>query len=172
MKQLQRKSTFEKIYCRSRFSLSINLLFAIDFIDFLFIIKSSYLGNYYFNPNHKMKSGYCSIVVKKIDRSHMGQWTCAARLSGSEHESADEFRVTVFNSGISVASVSGMVVGLIFICFGGLLVMYLTYRKRRTLAINRRRITQDTIVRYIDSENVSISGGSIDSSEPIRKTNS
>lgn len=136
-------------------------LFAKDDLIYLLIqfmpaFCSSHMHNYYFNPNHKMKSGFCSIIVKKVERSHMGQWTCAARLSGSEHESADEFRITVYSSDISMAGISGLAVGFVLICTVVFLVVHLIYRKRQQTA-RQRRVTQNTIVRYIDSENVSIS---------------
>lgn len=57
------------------------------------------MNNYYFNPNRNMKSGFCSIIVKEVDRAkHQGQWQCAARLTGYLEESYDEFRVNVFDS--------------------------------------------------------------------------
>lgn len=76
---------------------------------------------YYFNPNRNRESGFCSIIVISADQSHMGQWTCAARLKGRDYESIDEFRITVFNmlagtSGIMIVIISVIVI-LIFVVY-------------------------------------------------------
>lgn len=119
---------------------------------------SLHMNNYYFNPNRHMKSGYCSIIVKQVVRSHhQGQWTCATRIIGDEEESSDEFRVTVFESSISTASTSGMLFAIVLIISGLLFITYQRYRKayspRRTT-----QMTQPTIVSYVaNAENVSIS---------------
>lgn len=86
--------------------------------------------NYYFHPNRKMNLGHCSIVVRKATRKHSGQWTCAGRLAGREQESWDDFRVNVFESELSAAAISGMVLGAMFILCATLVVAYLTYKKR------------------------------------------
>lgn len=119
---------------------------------------SLHMDNYYFNPNRRMKSGYCSIIIKRVDRSHhQGQWMCAARIMGADEESSDEFRVTVFESTISTASTSGMLFAFILIVCGLIFITYQRYRDK----YNPRRathMTQPTVVSYVvDSENVSIS---------------
>lgn len=87
----------------------------------LFVIPSPYLDKYYFNPNRYRKSGFCSIIVMKADESHMGQWTCGARLIGRDYESIDEFRITVFNAlagtNAIMIAVIGVIVVLIFIVY-------------------------------------------------------
>lgn len=106
------------------------------------------MNNYYFNPNRKMSSGYCSIIVKKVDRSHhQGQWTCVAKLQGSDIESSDEFRVTVFDSNMSVASVTGMIFAVIFLIGGIIFITYRGYRQK----YNQRRNTRQTVVTYVTS---------------------
>ncbi|XP_055298260.1 uncharacterized protein LOC129566399 [Sitodiplosis mosellana] len=109
-------------------------------------VHNPLLDNYYFNPNRKMSSGYCSIIVKKVDRKqHQGQWMCVAKPIGSDSECSDEFRVTVFDSNISAASVIGMVFSAIFILGGIVFITYRGYRQK----YNVRRNTQQTAVTYI-----------------------
>ncbi|XP_031627128.1 uncharacterized protein LOC116343281 isoform X2 [Contarinia nasturtii] len=90
-----------------------------------------YMNNYYFNPNRKMKSGYCSIIVKDVDRlKHQGQWQCVARLTGYLEESSDEFRVTVFDSDNTlVAGLTGMIIAIIFVIFGGAFIIRRYHRQ-------------------------------------------
>lgn len=114
---------------------------------YYFDIFSPYMNNYYFNPNRKMSSGYCSIIVKKVDRSQQGQWTCVAKLQGSDSESSDEFRVTVFDSNMSVASVTGMIFAVIFLIGGIIFITYRGYRQK----YNQRRSTSHTVVTYVTS---------------------
>lgn len=123
------------------------------------------MGKYHFNPNRQLAKGYCSIIVSKIDHSHMGQWTCAARLSGAEYESHDEFRVIVFDNEPVSAGVSGMLIGItVFICTVSLLAFVALYRKRNV----RRLPGLDYIVRFRRSADaVSISS---DSSEITTNT--
>lgn len=114
--------------------------------------------NIYFNQNRNMKSGYCSIIVKKVDRSHhQGQWMCAARITGTAHESSDEFRVAVFESNVSTAGITGMVFSIIFLIGG---IAFITYKRyRQTYPLRRTtQLTHRTVVSYIaNTDNVSIS---------------
>lgn len=107
-----------------------------------------YDNNYYFNPNRKIKSGYCSIIVKKIDRAyHHGRWMCAAALTGSTHESSDEFQVNVFGSdndhdeAIAVAGVTGMMMVIIFVAGALIFVIYKRYRQNYSIQSAQRRLT-------------------------------
>lgn len=50
---------------------------------------------YFFNPNHDLKSGECSIIVRGATSEHHGTWTCAARLLGWPSESFDEIKIEV-----------------------------------------------------------------------------
>lgn len=114
------------------------------------------MGNYYFNPNRNLKSGYCSLIVKKVERSHLGQWTCASRLTGSEHESYDEFRVTVFENGISMAGFSGWAFGIV-VCLSAVVISVYTIYYNKVGKTNRRRATCQTAVSYIvEGDQISI----------------
>lgn len=96
-----------------------------------------------------MTSGYCSIIVKKVDRAqHQGEWMCAAKLIGSDSECSDEFRVTVYDSNISVAGISGMAFA-ITVLIG--VIAFVTYRSYRRTYNNPRRSTRQTVVTYITS---------------------
>lgn len=114
------------------------------------------MNNYYFNPNRKMKSGFCSLIIKNVERSHLGQWTCAARLTGRDSESYDEFRVNVLDAdGVSVAGIGGIAVG---ISFGvGVMAVLLWVAYSNLLTRSTRRRTTLTAVSYISSmDHVSI----------------
>lgn len=119
---------------------------------------SPHMNNYYFNPNRHMTSGYCSIIIKQVDRSHhQGQWMCATRIVGADEESSDEFRVTVFESTISTASTSGMLFAFSLIITGLIFITYQRYRQ----TYNARRttqMTQPTVVSHVaNSDDLSIS---------------
>ena len=115
----------------------------------MYILQSPLLDNYHFNPNRKMTSGYCSIIVKKVDRAqHQGEWTCAAKLIGSDSECSDEFRVTVYDSNISVAGISGMAFA-VTVLIG--VIAFVTYQRYRRTYNNPRRSTRQTVVTYIAS---------------------
>lgn len=91
-----------------------------------------------------MKSGYCSIIVKNIDRAvHQGRWVCASALTGSTYESSDEFQVNVFDSSeedstIAVAGVTGMVIVIILVASALIFVIYKRYRRRAEPSSQRR----------------------------------
>lgn len=129
------------------------------------------MNNYYFNPNRQLKAGFCSIIVKKIDREwHQGQWICAAHLTGSDYESFDEFRVNVFDNDntISVAGVTGMVFASI-IMIG--VIIFITYRRyRRKYGVNLRRTTRQTNVSYITGTDAISISSEHTNDEPIFRT--
>jgi hypothetical protein len=53
------------------------------------------LGKYFADPNHDLKSGYCSLMIKKLDVEDHGEWVCAAKLSGYKTEYHDRIMVEV-----------------------------------------------------------------------------
>lgn len=113
---------------------------------------------YYFNPNRERKSGFCSIIVIKADQSHMGQWTCAARLDGRDYESIDEFRITVFNV---LASTNGIMIAIIGIFIVLTFVVFIVQMKR-----NRRNPSRPIAAAYNTARNsLSIIFGSDSSSD-------
>lgn len=59
------------------------------------ICCSALENNFHFNPNRQMQSGYCSIIVRRVEKEHLGMWTCAGRLIGRDEESGDDFTVMV-----------------------------------------------------------------------------
>lgn len=62
-------------------------------------------GLYYFDPNRKLADGYCTVVIKNLNKdSHAGKWTCSGRILGEYEESYDTVYVTV--DGVRGASVS------------------------------------------------------------------
>lgn len=108
------------------------------------------MNNYYFNPNREMKSGFCSLIIKNVERSHLGQWTCAARLTGRDSESYDEFRVNVLDAdGVSVAAISGIALGISFGVGVMVVILYIAYLKYPMRSTRRR--TALTVVSYITS---------------------
>lgn len=91
---------------------------------------SALMDNYYFDPNREMKMGHCSLIVKQTSAQHSGQWTCAGRLTGHDTEHSDDFRVHVFDEGMSVAAIGGMAFAALFIVGSVVVTGFVTYRKR------------------------------------------
>lgn len=101
-----------------------------------------------------MKAGYCSIIVKRVTKKHIGQWTCAGRLAGRAQESWDDFGVHVFdNEQPSSAAMIGTVVGaiVILIAFGGVVLIsywrkYTVYRDRINIADGPDTISESAAI--------------------------
>lgn len=118
------------------------------------------MGNYFLNPNKKMAGGYCSMIIKSIDRNiHQGKWLCAARLVGRDQENIDEFTVAIYeekdvNTNVGTAGITGMVLGLTFVAGA---IIFVTYRKYYQ-SYSLRQQPRNTIISYISgTETVSIS---------------
>lgn len=94
-----------------------------------FRLISPLLNNFYFNPNRDMKSGYCSIVAKKMTKKYVGEWTCAALLAGRNRESWDDFRVNVFDNDLSAAQITGMVFGIFIVIATLLGIGFITHKR-------------------------------------------
>lgn len=71
-------------------------------------------------------------------QEHNGKWTCAGRLIGREEESDDEFDVLVIENDVSVASIIGMVFGVIFVGAGVAYIGVRSYKKRQRLRAEAR----------------------------------
>ena len=53
-------------------------------------------GLFYFDPNRKLSDGYCTVVIKQLNRKmHAGKWICGGKIRGHQEESYDEVQVTV-----------------------------------------------------------------------------
>lgn len=96
------------------------------------------LETYYFNPNRNRRDGYCSLIIKHATNAHTGLWTCAAKVTGRNEESLDDFTVLVSENKLSVASIIGMVLGAAFI-FAGVIAIGIHGYKRR-----QRRLLDDS----------------------------
>lgn len=130
---------------REKSTISSDSNYYVHSFKFISRICSLLLDNFYFNPNRKLKSGYCSIIVKHVTKKHIGQWTCAGRLVGRNKESWDDFSVHVFDSeqSTATAAVSGMIIGAIavLIVIGG--VAFFAYKRK--YMIRRNRINNDNV---------------------------
>lgn len=136
--------------------LSRNFYFdSIYHVEFFIFNFSPHMNNYYWNPNRHMKTGYCSIIVEKVNQlQHQGQWMCATKLTGNTHESFDEFRVNVFESNVSTAQATGMMAFACIFLIGGLVfIAFKSYRKK----YNVRR--QTTVTYITGADRISISSG-------------
>lgn len=142
-------------------------------VDFDSNIFSPLMNNYYFNPNRQLRSGYCSMIVQKIDQNmHQGQWLCAAHLTGDDHESLDQFRVNVFeaDNSIAVAGITGMAFVSVLVIGG---IGFIAFKKYRQIIVARsRRTTRQTVVTYVtNTERVSISSSQLDDSQSTTDEN-
>jgi len=69
-------------------------------------------GLYYFDPNRKLSDGYCTVVIKELNKDqHAGRWTCAGRILGHDEESYDTIYVTV--DGLRGASFSFLTLAIV-----------------------------------------------------------
>lgn len=60
---------------------------------------------YYFDPNRKLADGYCTVVIKSLNKEkHAGKWTCSGRMLGTYDESYDTVYLTI--DGVRGASIS------------------------------------------------------------------
>lgn len=107
-------------------------------LEFYFCVFSAILETYYFNPNRKRLDGYCSLIIKHATKAHTGLWTCAAKVTGRNEESLDDFTIVVLDNKLSVASIIGMVLGAAFI-FGGVIAIGIRGYKRR-----QQRLLEDS----------------------------
>lgn len=73
-----------------------------------------------------------------MTKEHNGKWTCAGRLIGREEESGDEFDVLVIENDLSVASIIGMVFGVIFVAAGITYIGVRSFKKRQRLRAEAR----------------------------------
>lgn len=59
------------------------------------VTSDNSLGAYYFNPNRKMRSGWCSLIVKRARKEHSGAWQCLAKSPSWDMEGIDTMVVQV-----------------------------------------------------------------------------
>ncbi|XP_058460044.1 uncharacterized protein LOC131435834 [Malaya genurostris] len=95
------------------------------------------LDKYYSNPNHDPKNGFCSLIVKSIGTSDLGEWNCAGKIAGHTTEHYATITVqTIPDSELAVASIVGMVLGgiAILVIATGLYIYNFRRRMQRQLA--------------------------------------
>ncbi|XP_058837283.1 uncharacterized protein LOC131693465 [Topomyia yanbarensis] len=102
------------------------------------------LDKYYSNPNHDPKSGFCSLVVKSISTSDLGQWICAGKIAGHTMEHYATIEVTSEQNSetteLTVASIVGMALGGVAIVVIAVALGIYNYRRRlhrQATAINQ-----------------------------------
>lgn len=117
-------------------------------------------GLYYFDPNRKLSDGYCTVVVKQLNRNvHAGKWICGGKILGQNEESYDEVYVIVDNvrgasiSYITLAIVLPLIIMLALSAFG-----YKKYKQRRQFGI-LDNVSLNTLASNV-SINSNSSGGS------------
>lgn len=59
------------------------------------ITAQNSFGNFHFNPNRKMKSGYCSLMVTRARKEYSGTWYCFAKSTIWQREGSDKIQVVV-----------------------------------------------------------------------------
>lgn len=69
-------------------------------------------------------------MVKRATKAHTGLWTCAGKITGRNEESFDDFTILVLENSLSLAAISGMVLGSVFI-FAGVIAIGIHGYKRR-----------------------------------------
>uniref|UniRef100_A0A336MU22 CSON004819 protein n=1 Tax=Culicoides sonorensis TaxID=179676 RepID=A0A336MU22_CULSO len=95
------------------------------------VTSENSLGAYYFNPNRKMRSGWCSLVVKRARKEHAGTWQCMAKAHTWKTEGIDTMVVQV-RAGIAIANViGGIVIALIFVATVTILTVYVMQKRKR-----------------------------------------
>nr|XP_029732390.1 uncharacterized protein LOC109417989 [Aedes albopictus] len=102
------------------------------------------LNNYYSNPTHEPKKGYCSLVILSVTSSDLGPWICAGKIAGHAMEQHTMFEVTTIQSQpdqaqLSTAGIVGMAIGAGVIVLAAIGLGYYSFRRRLrklTTAVN------------------------------------
>ncbi|EDS44122.1 conserved hypothetical protein [Culex quinquefasciatus] len=96
--------------------------------------ENAILGNYYSNPNHNPKKGFCSLVVRSVSSADIGQWICAGKIAGHTMEQYAAIEVSTESAGnpadLSTASIVGMALGGAVILVGAVGLGYYNYWRR------------------------------------------
>lgn len=102
------------------------------------------LNNYYSNPTHEPKKGYCSLVIRSVAASDLGPWICAGKIAGHAMEQYTMFEVGTIQTQaaqteLSTASIVGMAIGAAVILLAAVALGYYSFRRRLrklTTAVN------------------------------------
>lgn len=79
-------------------------------------------------------------MIRQVSQEHNGKWTCAGRLIGRDEESNDEFEIAVIQSDLSVASIIGMIFGVIFVGAGVIYIGFRNIKKRQRRRAEARNV--------------------------------
>ncbi|XP_065086379.1 uncharacterized protein LOC135708308 [Ochlerotatus camptorhynchus] len=113
-------------------------------LDESITVDQAILDNYYSNPSHEPKKGFCSLVIKNVTTADLGEWICAGKITGHSMEHYTKFEITVLESRmaaaeLTVASIVGMAIGGAIMLLGAAGLGYYNFRrrlKRQTAAVN------------------------------------
>ncbi|EDS28561.1 conserved hypothetical protein [Culex quinquefasciatus] len=129
--------------------------------------ENAILGNYYSNPNHNPKKGFCSLVVRSVSSADIGQWICAGKIAGHTMEQYAAIGVSTESAGnpadLSTASIVGMALGGAVILVGAVGLGYYNYWRRvrkQVIAVNHEIELQERA-----QQRVSIASGTSSSSK-------
>ncbi|XP_053687098.1 uncharacterized protein LOC128736636 [Sabethes cyaneus] len=127
------------------------------------------LGKYYSNPSHDPKNGFCSLIVKTVSNSDVGQWICAGKIAGHtmEHYTTIEAVVSQNDAAeLTVASIVGMALGSLAILVIVVGIGFYNYRRRlrRQVETVNREIEMQERRREEAVQEIASAGGSSRSS--------
>ena len=90
-------------------------------------------GIYYFNSNKKLSDGFCTVIIKQLNKiDHGGKWLCGGRLLGHNQESYDTINVTVdVLRGASFSYLSMMIMLPVIFVLGSSAFVYNKWKQRQ-----------------------------------------
>lgn len=119
-------------------------------------------GNYYFDPNRRLSEGYCTVVIKELDKNeHAGKWICSGRVFGHDDESYDSVYVTV--DGLRGASFSYLSLAIVLPLLAVSVLSIIVFRKFKQRQQVRNEALDEISMHTISSTSTNTTTGSEDS---------
>ncbi|XP_055602240.1 uncharacterized protein LOC129751020 [Uranotaenia lowii] len=130
------------------------------------------LGNYYSNPAHDPKKGFCSVIIRNVRTADIGLWICAGKIAGHtmEHYSVIEVALPQISTELTTASIIGMAIGGAALLLIGLSLGYYNFRRRMKNEVSAVNREIEMSERAAEHSRYSIASRTSDSSHDSRNS--